>query len=81
MIIAVFGTFFCRVGLLLLGIYEIYAPVHWAFHVLGLYQLFIDRNISLPPWLSIADFDDLKRPPIFQCVSGLGTEFGVYPAE
>ena len=104
-IIAVFGTFFCMVGLLLLGIYEIYAAVHWAFEVgmegasrrlvvstmevidtfliatvcyviaLGLYQLFIDRDISLPPWLAIHDFDDLKRRLIGVVVVILGVGF------
>ena len=88
-----------------MGIYEIYAAVHWTFQVgiegasrrlvvftmevidtfliatvcyviaLGLYQLFIDRNISLPPWLSIADFDDLKRRLIGVVVVILGVGF------
>lgn len=104
-IIAVFGAFFCMVGLLLLGTYEIYAAVHWAVSfgmegtsqrllvftmevidiyliatvcyiiALGLYQLFIDRDIALPPWLSIKDFDDLKRRLIGVVVVILGVGF------
>jgi len=104
-IIAVLGTFFCMVGLLLLGVYEIYSAVHWAFDVgmegagrrlvvftmevidtfliatvcyviaLGLYQLFIDRDIDLPPWLSIKDFDDLKGRLIGVVVVILGVGF------
>ena len=104
-ILAVFGTFICMVGLLLLGIYEIYSALHWAFSVglegasrrlvvytmevidtfliatvcyviaLGLYQLFIDRDISLPPWLAIRDFDDLKRRLIGVVIVILGVAF------
>lgn len=28
---------------------------------LGLYELFIEENLNLPPWLSIHSFDDLKN--------------------
>lgn len=28
---------------------------------LGLYELFIEENLNLPPWLSISSFDDLKN--------------------
>ena len=104
-IVAVFGTFFCMMALLVLGIYEIYSAAHWAFTVgmegatqrlvvfvmevidtfliatvcyiisLGLYQLFIDRDVALPPWLSIKDFDDLKRRLIGVVVVILGVVF------
>lgn len=104
-IVAVFGTLFCMMGLLVLGIYEIYSAVHWATTVgmegatqrlvvfamevidtfliatvcyvitLGLYQLFIDPNVALPPWLSIKDFDDLKRRLIGVVIVILGVGF------
>jgi uncharacterized membrane protein YqhA len=28
---------------------------------LGLYELFIEQNLALPPWLSFSSFDDLKH--------------------
>lgn len=28
---------------------------------LGLYELFVDQGLALPPWLVIKDLDDLKR--------------------
>lgn len=42
---------------------------------LGLYQLFIDRNLPLPHWLKIHDLTDLKRDLIGVVVVLLGVSF------
>ena len=42
---------------------------------LGLYQLFIDRNLPLPHWLKVNDLTDLKRDLIGVVVVLLGVSF------
>ena len=42
---------------------------------LGLYQLFIDRNLPLPHWLKVGDLTDLKRDLIGVVVVLLGVSF------
>lgn len=42
---------------------------------LGLYQLFIDHNLPLPPWLKVGDLTDLKRDLIGVVVVLLGVSF------
>ncbi len=42
---------------------------------LGLYQLFIDRNVPLPHWLKVNDLTDLKRDLIGVVVVLLGVSF------
>jgi uncharacterized membrane protein YqhA len=42
---------------------------------LGLYQLFIDHNVALPPWLKVSDLTDLKRDLIGVVVVLLGVSF------
>ena len=42
---------------------------------LGLYQLFIDREVALPPWLKVSDLTDLKRDLIGVVVVLLGVSF------
>jgi uncharacterized membrane protein YqhA len=42
---------------------------------LGLYQLFIDRNLPLPDWLKVNDLTDLKRDLIGVVVVLLGVSF------
>ncbi len=42
---------------------------------LGLYQLFIDRNVPLPRWLKVNDLADLKRDLIGVVVVLLGVSF------
>lgn len=42
---------------------------------LGLYQLFIDRSLPLPPWLQVDDLADLKRDLISVVVVLLGVTF------
>lgn len=42
---------------------------------LGLYQLFIDQNLALPPWLKVNDLTDLKRDLIGVVVVLLGVSF------
>lgn len=42
---------------------------------LGLYQLFIDRNLALPHWLKVNDLTDLKRDLIGVVVVLLGVSF------
>ena len=39
---------------------------------LGLYQLFIDQKVALPPWLKVSDLTDLKRDLIGVVVVLLG---------
>jgi uncharacterized membrane protein YqhA len=42
---------------------------------LGLYQLFIDQNLTLPRWLKVNDLTDLKRDLIGVVVVLLGVSF------
>jgi len=42
---------------------------------LGLYQLFIDHKVALPPWLKVSDLTDLKRDLIGVVVVLLGVSF------
>jgi uncharacterized membrane protein YqhA len=42
---------------------------------LGLYQLFIDRDLTLPHWLKVNDLTDLKRDLIGVVVVLLGVSF------
>lgn len=42
---------------------------------IGAYQLFIDSTISMPHWLTITDFDDLKRRLAGVVVTILGLSF------
>jgi uncharacterized membrane protein YqhA len=42
---------------------------------LGLYQLFIDHKVALPPWLKVNDLTDLKRDLIGVVVVLLGVSF------
>ena len=42
---------------------------------IGLYELFIDSNIPVPPWLSIKTLDDLKNKLIGVVVVVLGVLF------
>ena len=42
---------------------------------LGLYELFIDENAPVPPWLVIHDLDDLKGKLIGVIVVVLGVQF------
>jgi len=42
---------------------------------LGLYQLFIDHKLALPPWLKVNDLTDLKRDLIGVVVVLLGVSF------
>ena len=42
---------------------------------LGLYQLFIDRNLTVPHWLKVQDLTDLKRDLIGVVVVLLGVSF------
>ena len=42
---------------------------------LGLYQLFIDRNLTVPHWLKVNDLTDLKRDLIGVVVVLLGVSF------
>jgi uncharacterized membrane protein YqhA len=42
---------------------------------LGLYQLFIDQKVALPPWLKVNDLTDLKRDLIGVVVVLLGVSF------
>lgn len=42
---------------------------------LGLYQLFIDHDLKLPPWLKVSDLTDLKRDLIGVVVVLLGVSF------
>ena len=42
---------------------------------LGLYQLFIDQNLTLPSWLKVNDLTDLKRDLIGVVVVLLGVSF------
>jgi uncharacterized membrane protein YqhA len=42
---------------------------------LGLYQLFIDQRLPLPPWLKVSDLTDLKRDLIGVVVVLLGVSF------
>jgi uncharacterized membrane protein YqhA len=42
---------------------------------IGAYQLFIDSTISMPGWLTIKDFDDLKRRLAGEVVIILGLSF------
>jgi uncharacterized membrane protein YqhA len=42
---------------------------------LGLYQLFIDHKLELPPWLKVNDLTDLKRDLIGVVVVLLGVSF------
>ena len=42
---------------------------------LGLYQLFIDQHLALPPWLKVNDLTDLKRDLIGVVVVLLGVSF------
>ena len=42
---------------------------------LGLYQLFIDHELPLPPWLKVSDLTDLKRDLIGVVVVLLGVSF------
>jgi uncharacterized membrane protein YqhA len=42
---------------------------------LGLYQLFIDHTLALPPWLKVNDLTDLKRDLIGVVVVLLGVSF------
>ncbi|MGH2614692.1 MAG: YqhA family protein [Thermomicrobiales bacterium] len=42
---------------------------------LGLYQLFIDRNLPVPHWLKVHDLTDLKRDLIGVVVVLLGVSF------
>ena len=42
---------------------------------LGLYQLFIDRNLPLPHWLKVNDLTDLKRDLIGVVVVLMGVSF------
>jgi uncharacterized membrane protein YqhA len=42
---------------------------------LGLYQLFIDHSLKLPPWLKVNDLTDLKRDLIGVVVVLLGVSF------
>jgi uncharacterized membrane protein YqhA len=42
---------------------------------LGLYQLFIDQQLPLPPWLKVNDLTDLKRDLIGVVVVLLGVSF------
>jgi len=42
---------------------------------LGLYQLFIDHKVALPPWLKVSDLTDLKRDLIGVVVVPLGVGF------
>ena len=42
---------------------------------IGAYQLFIDSTISMPAWLTIKDFDDLKRRLAGVVVIILGLSF------
>ena len=41
----------------------------------GLYELFIDKSVSLPPWLVIRDLDDLKDKLIRVVIVVLGVLF------
>jgi len=42
---------------------------------IGLYELFIDNAIRLPPWLMITDVDDLKHKLISVVIAILGVTF------
>ena len=42
---------------------------------LGLYQLFVDQDLPLPPWLVISDFDVLKQRLIGVVIVLLGVSF------
>ena len=41
----------------------------------GLYELFIDSDLDLPPWLKIEDIDDLKHKLIGVVVTVIGVVF------
>ncbi len=42
---------------------------------IGLYELFIDDRVPLPPWLIITDIDDLKHKLISVVIAVLGVVF------
>ena len=42
---------------------------------LGLYQLFIDPDLNLPAWLTVADLDDLKQKLLGVIIVLLGVSF------
>lgn len=41
----------------------------------GLYELFVDAEVKLPPWLEIKDLDDLKNKLIGVVVAIIGVDF------